>query len=170
VANIISSSLNNLLKFFRTSKTNKKHVIYVTLLSAFYRFATLHLPFKWISPHLGVHKGKTELSLLTTPRQELRAWKTGNFVEKVCDKMPWEAKCLIKAYVLRIYLDRYKIPYVLHLGLAKGDENSDKPLLAHTWVTVGRYTVAGGDGHQPPANFTVIGTYISANLKDSIVI
>ncbi len=166
----MSNSWGNFLKFVRTTRTNKKHVIFVGIMSAFFRFATLFLPFKWFSPLLGPHKGKTEFCTIATPQQESRAWKTGNFIEKICEKMPWEAKCLVRAYILRYYLDRYKIPYVLHVGLAKGDKDSDKPLLAHAWVTVGRYTVSGGDGPAPPKDFTVIGTFVPKSIADKIII
>jgi len=165
---IIANTFSNLKKFFGTTATNKKHAVFVAFMSGFIRFGTIYLPFKWMSPYLGEHRKKTELDLLASPGQELRAWKTGNFIERVCEKMPWEAKCLVRAYILRYYLDRYKIPYVIHFGMAKGDENSDKPLLAHAWVKVGRYTVAGGDGHLPPADFVVIATYIPKSLEQQI--
>lgn len=165
----LSNSWDNFLKFVRTTPTNKKHVIVVSILSAFFRFASLFLPFKWFSSLLGSHKGKTELCVTATPRQELRAWKTGNFIEKICERMPWEAKCLVRAYILRLYLDHDHIPYIVHIGLAKSEKDPKNPLLAHAWVTVGRYTVSGGDGPAIPKGFTVIGTFISKSLADTII-
>ena len=165
LTNPVSYTLNVCRKYGRSSRTNKKHIIFVVLASAVFRFAQIFLPFRWSSQWLGVHKGKIEVCALVTPEQAYRAHKTGRFIENVCNQTPWQAKCLIQAFILRLYLDQYQIPYVLHLGLAKGEKDSIKPMLGHAWITVSRYTVVGGEGHRA---FTVIGTYVSRSIADAI--
>ena len=114
---------------------------------------------------MGVHKGKIELCTLAMPNQVYRARKTGRFIDNVCDRTPWQAKCLVRAVILRFYLERYQIPYVLHLGVARGGEDVDEPFLIHAWITVGRHAVVGGEGHRA---YTVIGTYVSPSMADAI--
>lgn len=149
-------------KFFRASGVNKRHIVFVVLASAWFRFAQVCLPFRWVSHQLGTQQGKVQFCTIVTATQLHRAIKTGHFIENVCNRTPWKAECMIKAQILRRYLDRYQIPYVLHLGLAKKKESPEGKLLAHAWVNVGPYAVVGGEGHQ---QFAIISSYVSRSLN-----
>lgn len=159
---VFTNSFDVLKKYKRSSNTNKKHILFVVIASAWFRFAQVCLPFRWVSHHLGAHKGKTQFCTVVTRIQLQRAIKTGRFIENVCNRTPWKAECMVKAQILKMYLDRYDIPHVLHIGLAKDRSDSKEELLGHAWVNVGPYAVSGGSGHE---KFTVVSSYVPVSLN-----
>lgn len=156
-----------LRKFIRSSRLNKKHILFVVALSAVIRFGQVFLPSRWLFRWMGIHKGQVELCTLATDAQIYRARKTGQFIENICDRTPWEAKCLVKAIILRYYLDREDIPYVLYVGMAKGEAQSDTTFLAHAWMTVGRSAVVGWEGHK---RFVILSSYVSRSIANSVIL
>ncbi len=56
---------------------------------------------------------------------------------------PWDSSCLTQALIAKFWCQRYQIPYLFFIGLAK---ESNQPLRreAHAWITAGPIAVAGG--------------------------
>lgn len=130
-------------------------------LSGFIRLVIILLPFRALSPFLGVPLQRRELSPLVTEPKLQMAWQVGRTCRLVGKYTPWETKCLSQAILARALLRLYGIPCVVHLGVAKKPEEAGNPLKAHAWVKVGRWVVCGGEGHRA---FTILSTYISRDL------
>lgn len=60
---------------------------------------------------------------------------------------PWNSSCLTQALIAKFWCQRYHIPYLLFIGLAK---ESHQPLKhkAHAWITAGPIAVTGGHGFE----------------------
>ena len=103
---------------------------------------------------------------MATPQQVAIAYRAGRLIQNICDKLPWEATCLVQSMVFVVYARYYRLPYVLCLGMAKKDDKSTSPIsepekkiqivgvdqgessasdwLAHAWTLVGPVAVTGG--------------------------
>ena len=71
------------------------------------------------------------------------AGKVGYAVEMVCERTPWESKCLVKALCAQYFLTQRKISSTLYLGCGVGETGE---MLAHAWIRCGSMYVTGGDG------------------------
>lgn len=76
--------------------------------------------------------------------------RIGGAVAAVARHVPWRADCLPQAIAARTLLLRRGIASVVHIGVAR---NQDDRLAGHAWLTVGDVVVAGGDQLE---NFTEI--------------
>ncbi len=174
----------------KTKWRQKFHVIAVVLLAAWARFCILFVPYKWYRNVLGQRSDPADVCPLASPEQIMMAKRCGQFIERICDKLPWEAKCLVQAMVFSVYARFYKIPYVLQVGMAKANrqasetavpsavisagqaiagskadqetnQNKEAPQwLAHAWVQVGPWVVTGGDDGGLK-EFTILSSYHS---------
>lgn len=133
----------------------------MVVLSAAARFAQCCLPYRWTARYLGQHHHKTELCSIANAQQMQTAYRVSRFIDHVCERTLWQSQCLVRAMILRVYLERYQIPYVINVGLAKNSHNPEQPLLAHAWVSVGHIVVSGSEGYQ---DFTIISTYLSRKM------
>jgi len=106
---------------------------------------------------MGNHYQNTMLCLPATKGQELKAWRIARVVEAVCRGVPWECACLVEAICSNMLLKFYRIPSVLYLG-AMSDKTETSKLKAHAWLTVGQYSIIGGqvanEGYIVTATFT----------------
>jgi len=143
--------------FFRLPAREKLWFVFAWFLSGVIRLFLLILPFRWIAPRLGLHLNNTQLCAVTPEKQRKLAWRIGKITELACKYTPWQSKCLVQAMVARTLLGYYKIPYVMHLGVAKTD-NAEDLLKAHAWLSVGPWIITGRDGHK---QFTIVSTFIS---------
>ena len=85
-----------------------------------------------------------EESALEAPEEAYQyAGKVGYAVEMVCERTPWESKCLVKALCAQYFLDKRKISSTLYLGCGVGETGE---MLAHAWLRCGSMYVTGGDG------------------------
>ena len=71
-----------------------------------------------------------------------QAARISRIVNKVCDKTPWESKCLVRALTARRLLEKRGISSTLYLGC--GMEAGE--MVAHAWLRCGELYVTGGDG------------------------
>ena len=74
-----------------------------------------------------------------TYRQAIRI---SRIVNRVCDKTPWESKCLVRALTAQRLLRRLGLSCTLYMGcgMDKGK------MVAHAWLRCGEVYVTGGDG------------------------
>ena len=63
-------------------------------------------------------------------------------VGKVCDKTPWESKCLVRALAAQRLLCRRGLSSTLYLGCGM----EEGKMVAHAWRRFGEMYVTGGDG------------------------
>jgi hypothetical protein len=117
------------------------------------RLSILWMPFFQLAPLLGKQGRNLEFSTLVNSRQLNRARRLGRLIRAIAEHTPWKSKCLVQAIAAVVFLRCLRIPYVLHLGVAKDEKND---LRAHTWVRVGPCAVTGGDGRP---EFVVVSTF-----------
>jgi hypothetical protein len=60
--------------------------------------------------------------------------KVNYAVNYICFILPWENKCLIRAAVIKVMLNRRRIKSVLNLGVIRNEKNE---LEAHAWIEAG---------------------------------
>jgi len=132
------------------------------------------LSVKWIKPNklrfiVGTHMENKMLCILATETQMLKAWRIARVVEAVCQGVPWQCTCLVEALCITLLLKLYRIPAVCYFGAkiepreehtqdATGKLSDQAKIKAHAWLTVGKYTIIGGqvagDGYTVTATFT----------------
>ena len=79
----------------------------------------------------------------TASREGYRqAARIARIVGKVCDKTPWESKCLVRALAAQRLLCRRGLSSTLYLGCGM----EEGKMVAHAWLRFGEMYVTGGDG------------------------
>lgn len=126
-------------------------------LSGLVRAMILAIPFARYAWLLGERRGNDQLLMVAGPQAEHLGWRIGRIVEQVARFTPWESKCLVQAILARAMCRYYHLPYVLHLGVTRNQDQGN-PLKAHAWVSVGRWVIVGREGHKA---FTVVSTYVT---------
>ena len=71
-----------------------------------------------------------------------QAARIARIVGKVCDKTPWESKCLVRALAAQRLLYRQGLSSTLYLGCGM----EEGKMVAHAWLRFGEMYVTGGDG------------------------
>jgi hypothetical protein len=135
---------------------SREHVWFTVLFvgSGIVRAALLTLPLRRIIPCLGAHDQHGPCTARVTQAQQLQAWRIGRITALATKYTPWESTCLVQALVATWLLAYYRIPSVLHLGVARSTQPGNG-LLAHAWLRVGPWIITGREGHQA---FTVVAT------------
>ncbi|APD50678.1 lasso peptide biosynthesis B2 protein [Francisella hispaniensis] len=143
----------------------KKKVWFIILypISGIARFASLTLSLKKIFWYLGYTHCNAQLCIPASEEQLILAYKISKTATLVSKYVPWESKCLIDAIMVKTLLKYYKIPYVIHIGMIKTNEEN-KPFMGHAWVKVADQIVIGGDG-QGCKNYSINCTITSINFK-----
>lgn len=121
------------------------------------RISILLLPLARLAPYFGQFYKTTTHCTLITPKQHQRARRLGQSIRLAAKYTPWPSTCLTQALVATFWCKRFKIPYVLYIGLAKSSEEPSG-YAAHAWVTAGPIAMTGGNGL---LNFHVISSYSS---------
>lgn len=136
---MVLSKLNRRFrKFFKLSFSDKLLVVRIFFLSAFIRMKILLIPFKKISKHLGVIK--EESNYIPTDKEMEYIKRISFFIMFVCNKTPWESKCLVQAIIAQKFLCSKKIESTLYLGVGKDSKNN---MIAHAWVKCNDFIVTG---------------------------
>ena len=128
------------------------------------RAVVLKVPFRKLTPRLGIHAGNTPWVPLLTPRQEQRADRIGRVVRRSAMFTPWTSNCFNQALTARILLGLYRVPYCLIFGArlsSDGRATDGKELNAHAWVAAGRIRVTGATSFD---RFPVVGCFVSPPL------
>jgi hypothetical protein len=133
-------------------------------LSGILRLIILVIPFRYCAWGLGDRLGNCQLRLLASHREREIAWRVGRIIRQVERFAPWEVKCLSQALLARMMCGIYGVPYVLHLGVRRNEEEAG-PLKAHAWLAVGPWIVVGGEGHR---TFTVVSTYVKPGVLGDV--
>ena len=132
--------ISRLIYNFMFTNRSKRLTIRVLILAAWYRMRILRVPMKKLEPTFG-ERDKESPEQDTFENTKPAYW-IGRRVERVCDKTPWESKCLVKALIAQHILYKEGIHTTLYLGV----ENSTGKMTAHAWLRCGTVYVTGGDG------------------------
>lgn len=118
-------------------------------LSAKYRWQILHRPFAEMSPKIGVQRLETEVK-----PQDLNVIREVRYVVVgICERTPWESKCLVQALTAKKLLNGKGLPCTLYMGVGKDEEGQ---MIAHAWLRCGNVFVTGGNGG---VRYAVTGIY-----------
>ena len=131
--------MKNPWRFLRKNPWKKE-----TLL-AYYYSAKFRLQLLWLSPEKmrrGWGREETESEGTQSTEGYRQAARISRIVGKVCDKTPWENKCLVRALAAQRLLYRQGLSSTLYLGC--GIEEGK--MVAHAWLRCGEMYVTGGDG------------------------
>lgn len=121
---------------------NKKMVLVSFILSAYYRSIIILLPKTVLQKHMGNRGEESPHELPIEYHRQVA--KVSRVVNQICDKTPWESKCLVRALTAQRILSWKKISSTLYLGVGKDGEK----MIAHAWLRCGEYFVTGGSGSQ----------------------
>ena len=108
------------------------------ILSGYYRFAMIYLPFKYLKNQMGIPK--TESPSQVDDPAYVEAKRIRSIVLLACKYTPWESKCLVRALLVQHFLKRKKIATTIYLGVNKDGLNNMK---AHAWIRCGEMIVTG---------------------------
>ena len=142
--------MSRLRTFLRLPMREKLMLPEALVLSGYYRYLTLHRPFARISPKIGTLGCET-------PETEVRDEAVGQVsqaVSIICNRTPWESKCLVRALTAKKMLNRRKLPCTMYMGVTL-QENGE--MVAHAWLRCGRKYVSGGNGSRQYTVTTIYG-------------
>ena len=132
--------MKHLLSNFIFKNPDRIQTIQILILSGWFRFRTLILPMRWNESFFG--KRGSESSFDEEELLISKAYLIGKRVERICNRTPWDSKCLVRALTAQALIKRKHIKTTLYLGIK---ENSAS-LEAHAWLRCGEYMITGGDG------------------------
>ena len=129
--------------FWHMPRQQKTHFFFNILLCGIARASINLFSYRLISKWFGQSCRMTVVSSLPDKDQIQRAILIGRSIRLAARYTPWNSSCLTQAMVAKFWCQRYNIPYMFFVGLAK---NSSKPLGqdAHAWVTSGPVAITGG--------------------------
>jgi len=124
---------------------------------AFYRAATLLLPFKYLTRSLQHHAEPTTPPPVTSKAQS-EAVNIGDDVARAGRNTPWKSPCLAQVLTVQNMLAKRQIPGVFFLGARSqhATESSGAGLDAHAWLICGTEIINGVEGHE---FFTVVSSW-----------
>lgn len=125
------------------------------------RILVIALPFRNLTPWLGVPLGTSCWIPLLHSGAEARAGSIGKVVRVAARYTPWQANCLPQAMTAAALLSFSRIPYSLFLGV----QRDCGKLSAHAWVAAGRVRVTGGPGF---GELAVLGCFTRAVQKSPL--
>lgn len=142
------------ITFWHMSRTSKKMFVMNFFLGGVANIGIQFLSYKRLSGYFGQSCKMLTASTLISQEQMQQALVIKRSISLMSRYTPWHSNCLCQALVAKFWCARYKLPYLLFIGLAK---NGHLPIQeAHAWITTGPITISGGDGLE---THHVIGTY-----------
>lgn len=118
----------------------KQETLLTYYYSAVFRMQLLLLPPGKMRKSWGRENG--ESAGMQTPEEYRQAAIISRIVGKVCDKTPWQSKCLVRALAAQRLLYRRGMSSTLYLGCGM----EEGKMVAHAWLRCGEIYVTGGDG------------------------
>lgn len=125
---------------FLTKNPWKKETILTYYYSAKFRMQLLLCPTERLHRNWGTRDLE---SAWAEPVETYRqAAAVSRIVNRVCDRTPWQSKCLVRALAAQRLLYRRGIPTTLYMGCGV----EEGKMVAHAWLRCGKIYVTGGDG------------------------
>lgn len=145
------------LSFWRLRFKYKVLFIINIVLCGLARAAIHLLPFKYLRHYLGSFQKNVILSTCVSDKQRHQACVIGRSVRLAAKYTPWDSSCLTQAMVAKFWCRRYRISYVLYIGIAKAAPDPKSNRMAHAWLTAGAVAMTGGYGLE---HHHVISSYV----------
>ncbi|MBT5873545.1 MAG: lasso peptide biosynthesis B2 protein [Candidatus Latescibacteria bacterium] len=123
------------------------------------RLALFALPFRRISPFLGVHLQTSSEQL--SSRTEWCARRVGRGIHFAFLRLPWHSTCLVQAIAAMMMLRRRGEASTLYIGVGRENETFG----AHAWLRSGQFIVTGGDEKD---KFKVLSSFMQPGRQESI--
>jgi hypothetical protein len=101
------------------------------------RLAVVVLPFRWLSPVLGVWRRETPFA--GDAASAATARHIGSMVGRLSGRTAWKSNCLAQAIAAHMMLRRRAIASTLYIGVLDGPEFP----LSHAWVRCGGDVITG---------------------------
>ena len=139
------------------SLPNLLEAVWICLLSGWYRFSMLYVPFRRMAPRIGQKGYETPKEKITAADLNHVSW----IVPAVCRRTPWQSMCMVQALTAKRLLNKRGFPCTLYMGVAR-DENGK--MIAHAWLRCGTDFVTGGNGH---LRYAVTGIYGDAEERET---
>ena len=118
-------------------------------LSAYYRFRMKYTSFAKFSKTIGINGFETPEESYNI--RELYIVRRA--VLSVCNRTPWESKCMIQALTAKKLLNKMGYPCTLYMGVMNSPSTNE--LQAHAWLRCGDKIVTG-DGYE---SYTITGKF-----------
>ena len=131
-------------RFLKTSKLNRQVALYTFFWSMLIRFMIYFLPFKTYRKRLG--KLQEESTQMLNLEEIAWAKHIKCIVEAVCNRTPWESKCLVQAIVCKQLLKKRSIESTIYLGIL--NDSQDQKITPHAWLKAGGIILTGRNGHK----------------------
>ncbi len=142
---------NKVMKGFRFVRycKYKRTCLLALAYSTIYRIGIMILPPKTLHKHWG-NEGE-ESAMEDTMEHYVYAHAVSYAVDHICNRTPWESKCLVRALTAQKLLRRKRIHSTLYLGCGLKDDK----MVAHAWLRAGAFYVTGGNGE----DYTIVDKY-----------
>lgn len=98
--------------------------------------------------------GKSGFETPEIPMDTTSLLKVRRAVIAVCNRTPWESKCMIQALAAKRILNSMGFPCTLYMGVKNSPETGE--MLAHAWLRCGDKIVTGENGY---LEYTVTGKF-----------
>jgi len=121
------------------------------------RFLSYNLALPRLLPHFGQFYDQLIMSTLISTKQRNQALLIKRSITLAAKYTPWNSNCLTQAIVATFWCKRWRIPYMLYIGLRRSAEHASG-YLAHAWTTAGPVPMTGGNCLH---TYKVISTYSS---------
>ena len=127
------------------------------------RLCIVTLPFATYAPVLGP-QSREICSASDEPRDIQRVAGLSRVLRKVARRTPWTSNCLPQAMVAAWLLRRYRLPYVVHMGVRRDQTSNASDFEAHAWVLAGSVRVAGV---RESVGMTIVGSFVWPLTQDT---
>lgn len=125
--------------FLRLPLARKLMLAEALMLSGYYRFKMLCMPFPALAKGLGMPEKESPWEENCGAKARQVGWAVG----AVCRRTPWQSQCLVQALTARKMLQRRGISCTMYMGARRNDQGQAE---AHAWLRSGKTFVVGGDG------------------------
>lgn len=115
------------------------------------RLMTAAMKFRWFSRALG--KQDSCEPMAPDAVQLERAQDVAAAIAQMSRRVPWKARCFVRAIAAQLMLGRRRINSTLYLGVNRSGNN---PLKAHAWVKCGGVFLTG---ERPAKDYTVVARF-----------
>ncbi len=129
--------------FYRMPYQEKKMFFINFILCGLAKIAIHSMSYGRLSHYFGHSCQMLVASTLLSRKQRQCALTIRRSIALVVRYTPWRSSCLTQALVAKFWCQRYQIPYLLFVGLAKENRPSVS-IEAHAWMTAGPIAITGG--------------------------
>lgn len=134
-----------IVTFWRMSYKDKRMFFINFCLCGIAKLATQCLSYKRLSAYFGNSCQMLVASTLISKEQINQVLSIRRSIHLSARYTPWNSSCLTQALVAKFWCQRYQVPYLFFIGLAKVGDKSFKRE-AHAWITAGPIAITGGNG------------------------